>query len=102
MPSMTFDQAFSAALAQFQAGNLAAAESICRQVLCHQSNHANTLGLLGVIAYQVGQNAPAEELLRAAIAACPSDVIHHGNLGLVLRAQGRMHDAIACYRNALS
>lgn len=48
MSEWTIEQAFAAAFAHHQAGRLAEAGAIYRQILAVQSGHANALHLLGV------------------------------------------------------
>ena len=52
-------------------------------------------------AYRKGDLARAERAFRAAIAADPDSALAHNNLGVVLRAQGRLPEAIGAYREAV-
>lgn len=58
----------------------------------------NTLGLLH---HRAGEPGKAEALIRASLARMPGGSAHaapvHANLGRVLRAQGRMDEAFACF-----
>ncbi len=85
-----------------QSGRLPQAEACCRQVLQTAPNHPDALHLLGLIAYQVGKNAIAVELLNRAIGIKPSDPDYHLALGNALQAQGHLDEAAASYRSALS
>jgi len=97
---MTIEQAFQVALAHHQAGRLAEAEAIYRQILTVQPQHADALHLMGVIAHQAGRNDVALDLIRHAIALAPNFSAAYDNLGTVLREQGRVDEAIIAHRHA--
>ena len=59
----------SAALAQFQAGDLPSAETLCREVLAVDAANGEALHLLGVIAHRSNRNEAAVELVKRAMAA---------------------------------
>ena len=99
---MTTQQAFELALQHHQAGRLAEAEALYRQILAVQPNHADALHLLGVVAHQVGQNDVAVELIRRALALQPNIPEACNNLGNALCGKGRVEEAIAAYRRAIA
>ena len=101
MPPVTLPQAFELALAHHQAGRLAEAERIYRELLAVEPQHADALHLLGVIASQVGRPDLAEELIRQAIGLLPGAAAFHGNLGNALNELGRRDEAITAYRRAI-
>ena len=101
MPPVTVRQAFDLALQHHQAGRLAEAEALYRQILAVEPQHADALHLLGVIAQQVGRNDVAVDLIRRAIASDPNRPTFYSNLGVALSAQDRADDAIAAFRRAL-
>jgi predicted O-linked N-acetylglucosamine transferase (SPINDLY family) len=84
-----------------QAGQLADAERIYRQVLAVEPNNAHVLHLLGTLALQVGQYAAAAELIGQAIRIDRSQAAFHANLGEVLRQQQQPAEAIASYQRAI-
>jgi protein O-GlcNAc transferase len=98
---MTIPQAFDLALQKHQAGRLAEAEALYRQILAAQPKHADALHLLGVIAQQVGRHDLAVELIRQAIVLKPNNAIAYSNLGAAYRANGRHDDAMAACHRAL-
>jgi len=49
-----------------QAGQLAQAQALYRQVLAQDPGNAEALHLLGVLAHQTGHHAAAEQLIRQA------------------------------------
>ncbi len=89
------------ATALHQAGRLAEAQPLYRQILATEPNNADALHLLGVLAHQTGQPEQAEPLIRRALAAAPAAFAIHNSLGNVLRAQNRAAEAEAAYRAAL-
>jgi tetratricopeptide (TPR) repeat protein len=89
------------ALAHHQAGRLNEAEQIYLQALLIEPENADCLHLLGMIAFQTGDNATAAELIRKAIAIHKTAASYYSNLGNVVQAEGRLDEAEACYRRAL-
>jgi len=99
---MTVSQAFELALQHHQAGRLAEAEALYRQMLAADPRHADALHLLGVVAHQAGQNDVATDLIRQAIALRRDFPEAHYNLGNVLQDEGQLDEAIAAYRQAIT
>ena len=93
-------QKLQTALAHFQARRFAEAQSICRQVLSSNPNCADAIGMLGLIALQVGNIPSAGELLTKAISLQPRHAKFHHDLGLVLSAAGRNDDAVKAFQEA--
>jgi tetratricopeptide (TPR) repeat protein len=89
------------ALRHHQAGRLTEAERIYRQILETNPQHADSLHLLGMIAYRGGSCEAAAELIRKAIAIDQNQAPYHSNLGTALQAQGKLDEAAACYARAL-
>ena len=88
-------------VALHQAGQLAQAQALYRQILAQDPAHAEALHLLGVLAHQTGHHAPAEQLIRRAIGLTPHAAHFHSSHGHVLRALNRAPEAEAAYRAAL-
>ncbi|HEY3900886.1 MAG TPA: tetratricopeptide repeat protein [Chthoniobacter sp.] len=99
---MTVPQAFALALQHHQAGRLADAEALYRQILSAQPNHADSWHLLGVIAHAAGKRDLAVEWIRRAISLDPDNATAYYNLGNALKEQGRMDEAIAAFEQALA
>jgi len=93
---------FTAALRHHQAGRLADAERLYRQVLQADSQHADALHFLGVLAHQLGRNELAVDLIQKAIVQNGRVPAYHNNLANALKAQGKSAEAIACYARALA
>ena len=99
---MTVRQALDLALQQHRAGRLVEAETLYRQILAVQPNHADALHYLGVIAHQAGRDDLAIEWIRRALALNPHNSQAHCNLGEALLGAGRRAEAIAAYHQSLS
>ncbi len=89
------------ALKHHQAGRLAQAEAIYRDVLRTKPDHADALHLLGVIALQGGRHEIAVDLIGKAIKVNPSVPDFYSNCGDAWRAMERLNEAVACYEKAL-
>jgi len=92
---MTVDQVLRKALEHHQAGRLAEAEAIYRQVLARFPDHADALHLLGILATQTGRPDVAIELIGRAITVNPTVAEYHLNLGEAYRRSGQWDAAIA-------
>jgi predicted O-linked N-acetylglucosamine transferase (SPINDLY family) len=92
---------FAKASSLHQAGRLAEAERLYRQILDIDRRHADTLHLLGVIAFQVGRYDAAVTLITQAIAQNGKVPSFHNNLGNALAEGGKLDDAAACYVQAI-
>ncbi|MEQ1600089.1 MAG: tetratricopeptide repeat protein, partial [Methylotenera sp.] len=95
-------QALQTAMAQHQAGNLAQAEVLYKQVLQTNANHPDSLHLLGLIAKQKGDFKTAVLLMRKALNFNPNYVEAYVNLGATLQEQNNFTEAADCYRKALA
>lgn len=98
---MTTPEALAAALAHHQAGRIAAAEQIYRQILSVEPHHPDAWHLLGVANAQLGRFESAVECIGRAIVLRPDYAEAHFNLGAALQDLGRPDEAIASYRRAL-
>ena len=94
-------EVFAKASSLHQAGRLAEAEVLYRQILEIDIRHADTLHLLGVLALQVGRHDAAVTLMTQAIAQNGKVPSFHNNLGNALAEVRRLDDAAACYAQAL-
>ena len=99
---MTLQQAIDLAFTHHQAGRLADAEGLYRQILANVPEQPDALHLLGVIASQVGRHDAAVDLIRQAIRALPGPAMYHCNLAMALRGLGRTDEAIAASRQAIA
>lgn len=90
----------TAAVQQHEAGDLAAAENLYRQVLQRDPAHPDALHLLGLIAHAAGDVNGAIESIQKALVLRPDEAVFHYNLANVLRDAGQLDAAIASYRTA--
>jgi predicted O-linked N-acetylglucosamine transferase (SPINDLY family) len=105
MPAMTqvpIEQALHIAIAHHQAGRLAEAESICRQILSVRPDHAEAVYLLGVLASQTGRLDQAIACYEQALAVNPNLAAAHNRLGLAWYDKGQLDRAIAAQQRALT
>ena len=92
---------FALAVQHHQAGRFSDAEGLYRQVLACDSNHAESLHLLGAIAHQNSRHEAAIDLIGRAIALDPRSPQFHYNIGLAFAALGRIDEAIRHNRSAI-
>jgi tetratricopeptide (TPR) repeat protein len=74
---------------------------MCRQILAADPGCADAWHMLGVIAYQIGENEAAIATFGRALALRPTNAEVHYNLGNAFKCAGRLGEAVACYRQAL-
>lgn len=89
------------ALDHHRTGRLDQAEQIYRQILSVDPRHADSLHLLGMIAFQMGRSKESIDLIENAIEINGNVATYHSNLGNVLQSQGKLSQAGACYQRAL-
>lgn len=98
----TPDEALTAALRHHQAGQLAQAESIYRQIIAQQPGHARALHLVGAVCLQQNRPREAAAFLEQAVAAAPGDPECLNHLGGAYQALQKWVDSVRVLRNALS
>jgi tetratricopeptide (TPR) repeat protein len=89
------------ALQHHQAGRLADAETLYRQVLAAQPNHAGALHLLGILCGQTSRVAAGIDLLGRACAVSPQTTLLWIQLGELLRQAGQPDKAAAALQRAI-
>ncbi len=100
--TVSIPQALQLALQHHQANRLQEAEQIYRQVLEVEPNNSDALHLLGVIAYQVKNYDVAVDLISQAIQINDTAPNFYNSLGNALSDQGKLEEALACYRQVLA
>jgi protein O-GlcNAc transferase len=95
------EELLSAARQKYQAGELALAEQLCRQVLQASPRNADAVFLLGAITQRLGGLGLAIGLFRRAIALQPEDPTFHQALGDGLRILEFHEDATSSYWRSL-
>ncbi|MGD0987415.1 MAG: tetratricopeptide repeat-containing glycosyltransferase family protein [Candidatus Sulfotelmatobacter sp.] len=89
------------ALRRHRAAQLVEAGQIYQQILAVDSYHADSLHLLGMIAYQQGRPEDALGMIGEAIAINQTVAAYHSNLGTILQSQGKLDEAAASYERAV-
>jgi predicted O-linked N-acetylglucosamine transferase (SPINDLY family) len=90
------------AIQRHQAGQLAEAEALYRQILAIQPNQADALHLLGMVAHQCARHDLAVNLIGRALVVNPGLAAAYSNLGEAYRSLGRVEEAIHAYRHAIA
>jgi tetratricopeptide (TPR) repeat protein len=99
-PAGTSEEALQRTMQLHQAGRLAEARKGYEAILA-QGPEAMAEHYLGVLDMQEGRPVEGEQRIRAALAIRDDLPDFHNNLGLCLRAQDRLEEAITAYRKAL-
>lgn len=97
---LDIDREFQKARQFHQAGRLEEAQSIYREILEVNPNHADTLHLLGVMAYQSEDYDVALAMIDKAIEIDPQQSSYYNNKGNVLNEQNNPQQALACFQKA--
>jgi len=95
-------QTLKQAVRHHGAGRLAKAESLYGQVLQADPDNPYALHLLGVVAYQAGDNERAVTLISRALEIAPNYADALSNLGNALQAMGRFEEALESYYRAIA
>jgi predicted O-linked N-acetylglucosamine transferase (SPINDLY family) len=101
-PVLPISQVLAQAAQAHRAGQFQLAETLYRQIIAQQPQHADALQMLGILCSQRGVHAEAEAFLSRAAALRPDDSVIHNNLGEVRRRRGALDEAAASYRQALA
>jgi predicted O-linked N-acetylglucosamine transferase (SPINDLY family) len=101
MPALTLQQVFDLALQQHQAGRIAEAEALYRQILVVNPNHARAQNNLGSILAARKLWAEASEAFSRALDSEPTNAEIHHNVGLSMMELGRVDQAVTEFRKAV-
>ncbi len=86
----------------YDAGNFEDANNVYRQILDHDQQHAESLYMMGMIAYKIGRFEIAEKLIPMAIVApLGNSALYYNSLGDVFRDQGKISSALGAYKKAV-
>jgi tetratricopeptide (TPR) repeat protein len=99
---MNINDLLNSAMALHSQGNLNEAEKYYRAILSKHPEHIDALHYLGVIAFQVGQNTAAIELITKSLANDASNAAALGNLGNAYQGISEFGRAIEAYKKALT
>ena len=89
------------ALQLHQAGRRQEAESLYRQVLGQQPNHAAALHFLGLLLHQTGRSEEGLDLIEQSVTLQPRNADFLNNMGTVMRDLGRVAAAVDFFRGAV-
>jgi tetratricopeptide (TPR) repeat protein len=92
---------FAQALQHHRSGHLHESEQLYRKILEIVPRHADSLHLLGVIAFQRGRHDLAIDLIGKAIGIKTTESTFHSSQGHAFRESGRLTEAVACYFRAV-
>ncbi|MGD1278717.1 MAG: tetratricopeptide repeat protein [Tepidisphaeraceae bacterium] len=84
-----------------QAGRLAEAEAVCRQVLAAQPGHVAAMCFLSALLLEAGRGEQALALAQRLVELAPGTAAAFSNLGAALLMNGDLDGAIAAYRRGL-
>lgn len=98
---MSYDILFQQALSLHEAGQLAAAEQIYRQILETAPNQPEVLNLLGLVAQAKGVQEEACGLFYRAIKAAPNRAPFYFNLAFSFKLNGKPLEALENFAKAL-
>ena len=99
--AMPISQAMQQAAMAYGRGELAEAETWCRQILAARGDYFDALNLLGIIAARTQRLEEAARLLGSAVHANPGQATAHNNYGNVLKDLKRLQAALDSYERAL-
>ena len=98
---MTIDKKIQSAAQLHNAGRLAEAEKLYREILSHQPNHQLALHLLGLVTSKTDRLDEGLELLQRAVNLKPDSADAQNDLGNVLMRKERGDEAIAAFSKAV-
>ena len=89
------------AISFYQSSQFQQAEEICQQILRDNSQHAEALHLLGIIAHKIGDYRIATSLIAQAIEIDSNQSSFFYNVGVALQEQGRLEESVDAYQQAI-
>lgn len=101
MSNPTLDLAFQSAVGHAKAGRLTEAESLCREILSHDSAYAPAWHLKGTLHMSAGQPDKAEEAFQKAVEVDAGKARYHNDLGVAQAMQGKLDAAIVTFSRAI-
>jgi tetratricopeptide (TPR) repeat protein len=99
--ALSIEQAIALAEQHQAAGELGAAEALCRQILRANGRHAPAMHLMGVVQHQAGRLADAIEWVARAVRTDGRVALWHCNLGEMHRQAANAEQALAEGNRAL-
>lgn len=99
---MTIPQILALAIQHHQKGQFSQAESLYRQILARDRDHADALHLLGVLHSQTGDVKSGIRLIKKAIKKNKTSAVYYSNLGAALKEVGNYQEAAQACRHAIA
>lgn len=90
------------ALAHYQEGRFADAETRCTAILAAEPEHFDALHLLGLVRHRQKRNAEALQLVGAVLKRAPRSAEVSSNYGLIVAALGYHDEALGYFDHALA
>src|SRR5262245_7773330 len=87
---------------QFQEGNGARAERLCREILAHLPTHVDSLNLIGVLAQSSGRHKLSAQMFNRAIASDPLNAACHYNLASSYQFLNQRDQAVTHFKKAIT
>jgi tetratricopeptide (TPR) repeat protein len=98
---MDINKAVQSAYEYYQKGNLQQAETILKNILEVQPDHAIILYFLGEIYYQLGNYDSAIKYFKEVLRFNPANADAYYNMGISFKQKGQIDEAITCYQKAI-
>ena len=98
---MAIKDLLNQAVHSHQSGQLDEAETLYREALELEPDHAGVHHCLGMIASQTNRQVMALEHVTRALKAAPDVAQFHNTLGIILEKDGREQDAVKAYEQAI-
>ena len=83
-----------------QAGRLAEADSVLRQIIAEAGDHPPALHLMGIVAFRQDRIDEAVRLMERSLALAPMEALYYRNVCEIYRVLGRYDEALAAGRRA--
>lgn len=95
------DERLAVAKQQHREGRIDEADTVYRDILRSDPQHAGAQHMIGVVFLQRGRLTEAEQCFRCAINLDDQEADFHSNLGNALSAQNQIQEAYECFARAL-
>ncbi len=92
---------FRSAVQFLQNGQLTKAELLLRRALQLDPQHANSMNILGTLAFQAGRSEEAASLINLALTLAPENPAFHYNLAAIYQTGGQHEEAVALYQRTI-
>ena len=101
IPDSKISAALHLASEYFNVGQVDEAVALCQRILQLSPEHAETLNLMGIMAFQLGKMELAVTMLTRAVRKAPNYADAHNNLGVIYKELHNFEQASACFSKAI-